>query len=295
MSQNLTKVEPYIEEFLAHIKQVTTGSVHTLESYHLDLNKFTNFLKVEGVEQIEEINRSIILGYIDSLNRNYNLQNASVARNLSTLRSFYKFLNEQKGVMENPFVYIKNPKIGKRIPDFMFYDEVDRLLESIDPSSPMGLRNRTLFELLYACGLRVSEVATLRWSDVSIEERIVMITGKGQKQRMVPFHKGVARYLARLQENQVSEFVFVNQSKKPLTTRGIQYLLDQIAAKAEFQGKLHPHMLRHSFATHLLDNGCDLRTVQELLGHANLATTQIYTHISQERLKVVYEQAHPRK
>lgn len=295
MSLGLPNVEVYIQEFLQHTQQVNTGSIHTLESYRLDLQKFNGFLKEEALEDIETINRSVILGYIDALNRNYSLQNASVARNLSTLRSFYKYLNEQKGIIENPFIYIKNPKIGKRIPDFMFYDEVDRLLESIDDTTPIGLRNRTLFELLYACGLRVSEVALLKWNELSIDERFVVITGKGQKQRIVPFHKGVAKLLVRLKEETITEYVFVNQSKKPLTTRGIQYLMDQIATKAEFQGKLHPHMLRHSFATHLLDNGCDLRTVQELLGHANLATTQIYTHISQERLKDVYEQAHPRK
>lgn len=291
---NLNKIEEYINLFLEHKKKMNSGSAHTEQSYYFDLMKFKEFMQVEHIDSLESINRGAMLSYIDSLNTHYALKNSSIARNLSTLRSFFKYLNEYHEMPINPFLYIKNPKIGKKIPDFLFYDEMDRLLSSIEVRDESSLRNRTLFELMYACGLRVSEVVSIEWSNISIEERMLIVQGKGKKERYVPFHPYVGKLLVKLKQQSQSAYVFVNQKNKPLTTRGVQYLLDKIANEAGIQGKIHPHMFRHSFATHLLDNGCDLRAVQELLGHANLSTTQIYTHISQERLKEVYEQAHPR-
>ncbi|MGL5540479.1 MAG: site-specific tyrosine recombinase/integron integrase [Erysipelotrichaceae bacterium] len=288
-------MEAYINAFLAHIAQQNSGSVHTKQAYEQDLTRFARFLASQNLDSFEQVDRAMMLEYIDSLSSHQvALRNATIARHLSTLRSFYKYLSEYYDVTNNPFLYIKNPKIGKKIPDFLFYDEMDTFLNAIEPNDAVGLRNRALFEIMYACGLRVSEVITLRYSDIDFENRVLKVVGKGNKQRLIPFHPVAGAYLRRLRREHDQDLVFLNQKGKPLTARGVQFLLDGCARDVGLPGKLHPHMFRHSFATHLLDNGCDLRSVQTLLGHANLSTTQIYTHVSQDRLKKVYEQAHPR-
>ena len=229
------------------------------------------------------------------------LKNSTIARKLSSLRSFYRYLNEYVGIQNNPFLYFKAPKKAKRIPEFLFYDEMETFLSSFDLSKPEELRDRAMFELMYACGMRVSEISSLRIRDIDFIEQIVRITGKGDKQRIVPFYD-TAKQLLKSYLHTVRglwcdgshDYVFVNQRGKQMTSRGIQYRLDIAGKKTDLQVHLHPHMFRHSFATHLLDNGADLRVVQELLGHSSLSTTQIYVHVSQERLKQTYLNAHPR-
>ncbi|MGL5977855.1 MAG: site-specific tyrosine recombinase/integron integrase [Erysipelotrichaceae bacterium] len=294
MSHNSNTMQALLERFLVYKGKQNSGSEHTEQSYRLDITKFIRFLSAQELT-LEAVDRMVLLTYMEQLSSQQALKKSTVARHLSSLRSFYKYCNEHEGFQDNPFVYIRNPKVGKKIPDFLFYDEMDLFLSSIACDSPMGLRNRCLFEVLYACGLRVSEVIALQYQDIDFDNRLLRVVGKGAKERIVPFHMGCANYLRKMQRDANSSTVFVNHRNQPLTTRGVQYLLDVAVQKAGIQGKYHPHMFRHSFATHLLDNGCDLRSVQALLGHTNLATTQIYTHISQERLKAVYEQAHPRQ
>ncbi len=294
------------QRFLDYINQLNTGSKHTLEAYERDIDDFIAFLNEEGITSFEHTDRIVVMNYIASLRQRDGvsgaMKNTSIARKLSSLRSFYRYLNEFIGIQENPFLYVKGPKISRRIPEFLFYDEMELFLSSFDLQKDVDLRNRALFEMMYACGLRVSEIVTLRLEDIDFIDQVVHITGKGDKQRIVPFYdmakEILLHYIEEVREKWIQKekhsIVFINQRGKGLTTRGVQYLMQKQADALNMSIHIHPHMFRHSFATHLLDNGADLRLVQELLGHSSLSTTQIYVHVSQERLKNVYIQAHPR-
>lgn len=294
------------ERFLAYIDQLNTGSKHTHQAYERDIDDFTTFLQQEGIDSFDDVDRIVVMNYIADLRMRMGqmgqLKNTSIARKLSSLRSLYRYLNEYIGMKENPFLYVKSPKISRRIPEFLFYDEMETFLSGFDLNDPVGLRNRAMFEIMYACGLRVSEVVALQIEDIDFNDSILHITGKGDKQRIVPFYdlakELLIRYLneVRIQwmGSEKHRIVFINQRGKGLTSRGVQYLMQRQADALAMPIHIHPHMFRHSFATHLLDNGADLRLVQELLGHSSLSTTQIYVHVSQNRLKQVYQQAHPR-
>lgn len=300
-------MEELLARFLQYMDSLNSGSVHTRAAYQRDIREFISFLQEEGIEELQDADRIIVMNYIASLREkpgvSGEMKNSTIARKLSSLRSFYRYLNEYVGITQNPFLYFKTPKRSKRIPEFLFYDEMDTFLSSFVLDTPDGLRDRAMFELMYACGLRVSEAASLRLRDIDLQERILTITGKGNKQRIVPFYalagELVERYLQQvrplwMQPSQEHDIVFINQRGKGLTTRGIQYRMQVAAAGCKLQVHVHPHMFRHSFATHLLDNGADLRVVQELLGHSSLSTTQVYVHVTQERLKKAYTHAHPR-
>lgn len=290
-----------VKRFLDHITQINTGSEHTRDAYERDLMKFAEFLHREGIDKFEEVDRSIILNYISYLREECLQKKNSVLRRVSTLRSFYTYMNEYGLLSNNPFALVRLGSVQRQIPEILYYDEIDALFDSIDIETNAGLRDRAMFELIYACGLRVSEAAALKICDIDFNECIVHILGKGNKERMIPFHEVAKEYLLRyLKEVRVMwceddhDFVFINQHGRPLTTRGIQYILNQTVKKSGMMIRVHPHMLRHSFATHMLDNGADLRVVQEFLGHSALSTTQIYTHITQDRLKNAYNKAFPR-
>lgn len=298
-------MEDLLERFLQYMDSLNSGSVHTRSAYQRDIREFISFLQEEGIEELQDVDRIVVMNYIASLRErpgiNGEMKNTTIARKLSSLRSFYRYLNEYVGISQNPFLYFKTPKRAKRIPEFLFYDEMEAFLSSFDLDTPDGLRDRAMFELMYACGLRVSETASLRLRDVDLHDRIVTILGKGNKQRIVPFYELAAELLKRyLQEvrplwmKESHDTVFINQRGKGLTTRGIQFRMQVAADACGLQVHVHPHMFRHSFATHLLDNGADLRVVQELLGHSSLSTTQVYVHVSQDRLKKAYIHAHPR-
>lgn len=292
--------------FLSYIDQLHTGSAHTRGAYARDIDDFVLFLEQEGIVSFDDVDRIVVMNYIASLRRKMTMhgtmKNTSIARRLSSLRSFYRYSNEYIGTKGNPFLYIKSPKAPRRIPEFLFYDEMDAFLSSFDIEEASGLRNRAMFELMYACGLRVSEVVNLHLQDIDFTDRILHILGKGDKERLVPFYEEASdllkRYLREVRTSWMKKnnhsIVFVNQHGTGLTTRGVQYLMQKQADTLKMSVHIHPHMFRHSFATHLLDNGADLRVVQELLGHSSLSTTQIYVHVSQDRLKNVYEHAHPR-
>ncbi|WP_277489584.1 MULTISPECIES: tyrosine recombinase XerC [unclassified Breznakia] len=295
-----------MERFLSYVHQRNSGSTHTYDAYQRDIEEFICFLEQEGVASFDGVDRIVVSNYIVYLRNRFTkqgaLKNSSISRKLSSLRSFFAYLNEYVGISNNPFHYIKAPKNTKKIPEFLFYDELDQLLTSIDITSDEGIRNRAMFELMYACGLRVSEVVDLKVENIDFDENIVFVTGKGDKQRVIPFYEDVNEllqtYLYKVRvkwvnSNKVTN-VFVNQRGNPLTSRGIQYILNKEVDKSGLTMRVHPHMIRHSFATHLLDNGADLRIVQELLGHSSLSTTQIYVHVTQERLKETYNYAHPR-
>ncbi|MEJ8735838.1 site-specific tyrosine recombinase/integron integrase [Erysipelotrichaceae bacterium HCN-30851] len=298
-------MEELLDRFLQYIDAFNSGSEHTKKAYQRDIREFISFLEAEGIEDLQDVDRIVVMNYIAALRSKAGIEkemkNSTIARKLSSLRSFYRYLNEYVGLKQNPFLYFKSPKQGRRIPEFLFYDEMDTFLSSFDLDTADGLRDRAMFELMYACGLRVSEVANLTLHDIDFHDRILNIRGKGDKQRIVPFYELagalVERYIHEVRSLWIKEehdIVFVNQRGKGMTTRGIQYRMEQAAKNCNLHIHIHPHMFRHSFATHLLDNGADLRVVQELLGHASLSTTQVYVHVSQERLKSAYVHAHPR-
>lgn len=298
-------MEELLARFLQYMDSLNSGSVHTRAAYQRDIREFISFLQEEGIEELQDADRIIVMNYIASLREkpgvSGEMKNSTIARKLSSLRSFYRYLNEYVGITQNPFLYFKTPRRAKRIPEFLFYDEMDTFLSSFDLDTPDGLRDRAMFELMYACGLRVSEAASLRLYDIDLHDRILTIHGKGNKQRIVPFYalagELLEHYLQEVRPQWMKEehdVVFINQRGKGLTTRGIQYRMQLAADTCSLSVHVHPHMFRHSFATHLLDNGADLRVVQELLGHASLSTTQVYVHVTQERLKQAYTHAHPR-
>ncbi len=297
-------MEEYLERFLKYVNQRNSGSAHTADAYARDIRQFFDFLAQEGIASLEDVDRIVLMNYIAKISmdeKGYERSAATIARKISAIRSFYHYLNEYVGVLNHPLQYIKGPKLPKRIPEFMFVEEVQTFLDSFDETKDVGCRDRAMFELMYACGLRVSEVVSLRVGSVDFDEHILHVVGKGDKERVVPFYDAIAERLQRyLQEvraqwtmGQHHDFLFVNQRGKGLTTRGVQYIMSKQCERCALSIRVHPHIFRHSFATHLLDNGADIRIVQELLGHASLSTTQIYVHVTRERLRQAYTKAHP--
>ncbi len=295
-------MDQQFEAYLTYLRNNLTDSEHTYQAYKRDIERFISFLKEQAITDFSQVDRIVVNNYFVFLRfgqTTNNLSNTSLARNFSALRSLYYYLIEFHQFSNNPFVGVKTGKSTRNLPEFLFYNEIELLFEAIETSDDLGLRNRAMFELMYASGLRVSELINLKLKQLDLIARTVLVLGKGQKERMVPFHQEalywLKAYLAvRANLTSENEILFVNAQGKPLTSRGIQYILNQIVLKAGLNMQVHPHMLRHSFATHLLDNGADLRIIQELLGHANIATTQIYTHVSVDTLTSAYKKAHPR-
>ena len=297
-----TNVKDLFRDYLTHERQY---SVDTIKAYLADLENFETFIKEAGIPEYDQVTYRDIRIYLGNLQR-ANLSRKSISRHLSSLRSAYNLLLDRGYISENPFNYVKTAKHGLKLPDFFYESEIQTLFNSVQGSDPISLRNKALLEFLYGTGARVSEVRDLTIGQIDLNADIVLLHGKGQKDRYVPIgsfcHDALVEYLengrkqlmikGNLNEEEHA-FVFVNYRGEQLTSQGIAYILDQIVKKSATTLSIHPHKLRHSFATHLLNNGADIRTVQELLGHASLSTTQIYTHLSKEKLRDSYLQFHP--
>lgn len=293
-----------IDNFLKSIKLKNTGSKHTESAYSRDLKQFYDYCLAHNINDFKNVDLTFIHEYIYFLNTKtkLGLKSSSLARKLSSLRSFYDFLLTQETILYNPLHDVSAIKKSHHLPDFLLFDEVMALLDSFDLSEIDSYRNRVMFELMYACGLRVSECVNLRIREIDLNDMSLRFVGKGSVERMIPFYPSIYELLStylksirpQFKNAQNHEFVFVNVKGDRMTARGFQYLLDKAAREAGLKRTVHPHMLRHSFATHLLDNGADLRVVQELLGHAHLSTTQIYTHVTLDRLKDSYLKAFDR-
>lgn len=292
------------EEFVEFIVARRSGSPATADSYGRDLERFAAYLAEKKITDFGQVDKAVMFDYVTLLRSGKitrgKISDSSFSRMLSTLRSFYHYLIRYKGVKVNPTRGLRAPKLNRTIPEFLTFDQMMTLFDSFDLDDPAALRNRAILETMYACGLRVSEVCSLTLAELDLNERILTVTGKGDKQRIVPFYKRLRTLLARylrdsraLYLKEEHGFVFVSQRGAPITPRAVQLILAQAGQDAGLNQPLHPHMLRHSFATHLLDNGVDLRTVQELLGHSSLSTTQIYTHVTVDRLKQSVDAAHP--
>jgi len=289
-----------LSQFLEHLQLEKNYSQHTIDSYKKDIVEFFMFMHEQSIENLDDVSIQDARLYLTRLFER-KLARKSIARKLSSLRAFYKFLMREAHCRDNPFVHTASPKLEQRLPAFFYEEEMNALFESADVSTPLGQRDRALLELLYATGIRVSECANIRLDDLDDFLSVLLVKGKGKKERYVPYGHFAQVYLdlyindgrKKLMKGEDHPYLFVNGRGKPITERGIRYVFRTLSDKAGGK-KLYPHKIRHTFATHLLNNGADLRTVQELLGHSHLSSTQVYTHVTKEHLRKIYDAHHPR-
>lgn len=276
------------------------ASRYTVRNYTTDLTDFFVFLRSRGTLSLRDIDRNVLRDYLaDLMERGF--VKRSIARKLSAVRSLFRYLIREELVQTNPVKNTTSPRLDRRLPEFLTADEMARIIESPDISNPFGQRDRALLELLYASGLRVSELVGLNVENVDMDTREIRVWGKGSKERITlmgePALKALQAYLTEgrqsLSGKKATNALFINRYGTRLTERSVQELLDKYAQAVGIAKKIHPHMVRHTFATHLLDGGADLRVVQELLGHASLSSTQIYTHVSKSQARKVYMSSHP--
>ncbi|HLQ97630.1 MAG TPA: site-specific tyrosine recombinase XerD [Candidatus Dormibacteraeota bacterium] len=290
------------EDFF-HYLQIERGlSENTLKSYRRDLKQYQLYIeKVTQKHTWEDVTRTDITGFLHML-KDDGKSAATIARNTSTIRLFHQFLIREKIISHDPSLHIETPRKDRKLPDVLSSKDIETLL-TINKTTPLAIRNKAMLELLYATGLRVTELITLEISDLHLTMGFVRCLGKGSKERIVPLGhhaiKAIEEYLENarpiLIKNKTDEHIlFVNQHGRPLTRQGFWKVLKTVAKNAGLEKRITPHTLRHSFATHLLENGADLRAVQEMLGHADISTTQIYTHVTRTRLKDMYQSYHPR-
>ena len=290
-----------VDRYLNYILIEKGLSDKTVESYSSDLARFLEFLEKNGVYNLSETDTPIILRYLIAL-RNAGLSARSRARHLVTLRGFYRFSAHEGMIKHDPVRIIDFPKAGLRLPDVLSIQEIKGLLSLADASKPQGARDAAMIELLYAAGLRVSELIGIKLQNVSLEAGFVRVFGKGSKERVVPIglyaKERIDHYIVnarpQLLKKRINHFLFVTRLGKPMTRQGFWKLFKRYVLKAGINKNITPHTLRHSFASHLLEGGADLRSVQLMLGHIDISTTQIYTHVAREHLKKMHEKFHPR-
>ena len=304
MSQNaLPSVAPdaLVDQYLNYLRVEKGLAAQTIEAYSRDLTRYLDFLHRNEAHVIAQTDASMILRHLIEL-RSQGLGPRSRARHLVALRGFYRFCFQERILSEDPSRMVDLPKIGFKLPDVLSVEEIHLLLQSPDPSSLQGIRDAAMLELLYAAGLRVSELIGVRVPDVNLEAGFVRVTGKGSKQRLVPIGQYAREktliYLqnarSRLLHGQSSVYMFIGRQGKPLTRQGFWKLLKRYGRRTGIEKRLTPHSFRHSFATHLLEGGADLRAVQIMLGHVDISTTQIYTHVANDQLKQTHRKFHPR-
>ena len=296
---NRLKMDEALSFFAGH-QYSQNRSDHTVSAYQADLGQFSRFAALELDVESESLTVDLIDVYIVrsflGVLAEHGLARKSMARKLAALRSFFKFLCRKDILQRNPVQRVASPKLGRKLPHFLYLDQVEVLLHAPDGTTLLGSRDQVIMELLYGSGLRVSELVGLNRENIDIDSKLIRVLGKGSKERVVPVTNFAIRaievYLGMRVDHNKS--LLLNYQGTRLSDRSVRRILDKLVAKISLEQHVNPHMLRHSFATHLLDGGADLRSVQELLGHEKLSSTQIYTHLTRERLKEVYDQAHPR-
>lgn len=292
-----------LEEYIIYLKIERGLSANTVTSYKRDIEKYLTFLMEKKITQLDEVSRFEILDFLQTLRQSGAADN-SIIRMVSSLRKFHQYVKRESIVSDDPMQLIDTPKKASTLPKAISPQAVEQLLEAPDTTTPLGVRDRTILELMYATGLRISELVNLKLSDMHLTMGFIQTMGKGEKERIIPlgefanqwleYYLDGARVYLQDQSPETSEYVFLNSRGKGLSRQGVWKKVKQLALEAGIDQNVTPHTLRHSFATHLLENGADLRMVQELLGHADISTTQIYTHITKTRLKQVYSDYHPR-
>ncbi|HET7521698.1 MAG TPA: site-specific tyrosine recombinase XerD [Bacillales bacterium] len=295
-------MEDDVKDFLHYLIVERGLAKNTVAAYRRDLEGYSAYLKKkEQIESFDDVSRGHIIRYLMEM-KDSGRAATTLARHTSSVRAFHRFLFREKAVDHDPSVHIESPKTERKLPHTLSVSEVEALLDAPQANSPFGLRDRAMLEVLYATGIRVSELVGLNVGDVHLAMGFVRCIGKGDKERIIPLGKmaseSLGRYLDRgrdaLLKKKRGDALFLNHHGNRLTRQGFWKILKGLALKADIQKELTPHTLRHSFATHLLENGADLRAVQEMLGHADISTTQIYTHVTKSRLKEIYAAYHPR-
>lgn len=294
----------YVNKYLTHVEHDRNFSPQTLRAYRNDLYQYLSFLKEEGCNELGNVSRLLLRRFL-AFQKKQDYSKTTIARKFVAVRSFYKFLCRE-GILEiNPVESIRTPKLDKKLPKFMTVNETETLLDQADLNTLSGIRDSAIMETLYSAGMRVSELVGIDVADVDFFNGTVKVRGKGKKERLQPIGdhalKVIQAYIdkRKLEESSYklridNKALFLNNRGGRLTERSVARMLEKYVRKAGMPLNISPHTFRHSFATHLLDRGADLRSVQELLGHASLSSTQIYTHVTTERLKEVYDKAHPR-
>lgn len=293
-------MEAYLEAFIDYLRVEKGLSLNSIKSYKSDLEKYRIYLNKLAKEDPKKIKREDIVDFAFSLRGRLSV--VTIARILSSIKSFHQFLLREKITPDDPSALIESPKLEKKIPSYLTAPEVVKVLKAPNLKTAQGLRARAILEIMYASGLRVSELVGLRVQDVDLDVGFLRCRGKGSKERVVPLGKAAAHFLERyiqesrpkLLKGEDNLFLFLAQGGHSLSRQSIWKIIKAMVSKAKIKKKVGPHTLRHSFATHLLEGGADLRSVQEMLGHANITTTQIYTHINRSRLKKIHAQFHPR-
>ncbi len=295
-------MDEHLDKFITYLIAEKNASFYTIKNYRHEIRQFLGFLKEQGIDSWDGVDRYVLRRYLAWLQAEGYVK-ASIARRISEMRSFCRYLVREDILDTNPIRTISSPKIPKRLPNYLDLREVEALLAAPDATVPQGQRDRAIMEVLYASGLRVSELVSLNLSNLDLRHGELRVWGKGGKERLALLGQPACRALTRyiqdgrsklIKENRVTSALFLSRLGTRLSTRSVSNVLDKYAKLAGLQRRVTPHVMRHTFATHLLDGGADLRTVQELLGHASLSSTQIYTHVSQARAKEVYRKAHPR-
>lgn len=297
------QIEPAVvlDEYISYIRLEKNYSSRTVSEYSNDIQEFFSFLKQEEITELNDIEYPEARLYVTRM-YDKGLSRKTISRKISSIRSFYKFSNARFGINDSAFRLLHHPKKEERLPAFFYEEELEALFNSCQGDDPKSLRNKALVELFYATGIRVSELTSIELSDIDNSLGIVKVMGKGRKERYVPFgsfaQSALESYMKNsrplLMKKKNHQSLFVNLRGDPITDRGVRHVLNMMMEEAAIDGKIYPHMIRHSFATHMLSNGADMRTVQELLGHSQLSSTQVYTHITKEHLRKTYMNTHPR-
>ncbi len=294
------ETEKTIHSYLDYLKYQKNYSDYTIENYHRDILEFFDYLDREVLDY-KSVVYSDLRFFLMYLKDEKKDKNSSIDRKLSSLRGFYQYLANEGVVSNNVFSLLNGPKKEKKLPRYFEYNELESLFEVCDLSNALGQRDRLILEMLYATGVRVGELVSIKVFDINFSSRTILILGKGNKERIVPYGDYCEEILKLYLKdgylslnNQNSPYLFLNARGGKLTERGVRYLLEEIIKKTSVQKNISPHMIRHSFATHLLNQGCDLMTVQKLLGHESIKATQIYTHVTTDRLRSVYQNSFPR-
>ena len=293
-------MEKEISAFITYLHNVKNTSINTELSYKRDLQKVQHFLASRGIEEVRDVTAQDLGDYVQYLENN-KFAAATVSRNIASLKAFYHFMVQEGMVADDISDKLKAPKIEKKAPEIMSPDEVVRLLEQPSGDSPKEIRDKAMLELLYATGIRVTELITLKVADVNMQMSFILCRDRN-KERIIPFgaaaKSAMTRYLngtrEEMLENKSSDVLFANCSGQPMSRQGFWKLIKHYAKKADIQADITPHTLRHSFAAHLVENGADLRSVQEMLGHSDISTTQIYANLNHNHIREVYAKAHPR-
>ena len=295
-------MELFLKEYLSHLKLEKNLSENTLSSYKNDISTFISFLSDYKISDPSDISTENLTAFFKTL-KNIGLTSTSAARYFSSLKGFFLYLLKNNYIIKNPLEKISAPKLSKKLPEVLNINEVDKILAQPNVSDTLGLRDKAILELLYACGTRVSELTNLKLSDLFLNEEVIRVFGKGSKERLIPIGSSAIEWVGKyikesrsvlLRISKSGNYVFLNSRGSKLSRMGIWKIIDRYVKEAGIQKEIHPHTFRHSFATHLLEGGADLRAVQEMLGHADISTTQIYTHIDRDYIKQVHKQFHPR-